>query len=1219
MQEGFDKSTNVKYNSFVNKNDKYPYQYLNQLLNIENELKIKAFDDLRSFFSEVKFVNKFIEEVYQKEKDEIFLLFENQTNNFVDNKKNRKNSIFKSNILSSNFDSDMIINFVFIMGYIVSLLYLLIPYYNPILLSICLFCKILTCIIVLISYRLKKSEKYKSHTKLFHYLDHLLIFISSFNLNLKIVLLAVIFTTEEKDNSEELIRVIIYQFVSTNMYLIVKLEANIKITLFYFAKDFLCILIAQIYSKREHYYVLDGVTSFATYVIFYIFRKIWDLKLRSHFASKLKFKDFFSYVNDLINGLKGYHFNIYDYNCISYNEKFKEFVKLNHDQKNFFDKLILDNVAKIKNQSQIKNEDQKKYDQSGTQLKKDDKNKYENKELCEYVNDELLIEQILIDLKKEFKLYSLFNNKSNLNTLQMIHSNEKLLEELNLNLFLHNLILYNINSKNLNGSSDKNEGSVKDNENCFDNDTEDNCDQNEKCLFEILSERLNAKKDKKRFTIDIIKFDNFKNDCYDQNVESLGVYEVKKNKAFLEKIIIFFSNYEKKESNKNFKHQSISNIENNKIRFPIKLNQDLSENKILKEPNFEDSKDLLKLNNNGIEKENILIHPKKTVSKKNSLASIKIESKKYLKSFSSEKADIGKSLIDKKLDKKENTNKKDKFFEIFLRKVEFTNGKIIYNLIFYDMTELIEAKNTLLREHFHKTRLFAKIAHEFKTPLNSILSILYKISEEIRIDSFEEDAFDGRFIANNNFNNSENKKNVKNSIDKECLNIPEKSKTFDEINVKSNLSSTDYQKRSFKNINDIDIKRNGDNKAFLSANIKSEIFLAYDLINSINFLVSDIITLSNINNLNQLNVRNDSLNLKEILSSSSKVLQTLIFLSKTKQKMIKTETIIDSSITFDLEFQNYIKSDESKIKQILFNFITNAVKFTNRGKIIIEAKMYNNLSSNDPIVINWNKDIFDLEHKSKNLCDINKTTSNNQNNEYNSSLKNKSYFCISVIDTGIGINIEDQKNIFNSNFEDDYKNNKNIKDIFKIKGFGLMICKYLAKLMKINIGFSSQENKGSRFFIIIPIDDIREPVFSSRITIDDKFPFIGIDKNLTEYLFQNKSVNNSENNLTNKDKNDFYSNNKNKSSKFNKSDPDNNKTFSNLKKMNSIWNVEINNKKFSTEINKLTFIHGNEISFNFINNFPANDKNEQNQNNLFDNESNSSVERINVIIFNKNK
>ena len=191
-----------------------------------------------------------------------------------------------------------------------------------------------------------------------------------------------------------------------------------------------------------------------------------------------------------------------------------------------------------------------------------------------------------------------------------------------------------------------------------------------------------------------------------------------------------------------------------------------------------------------------------------------------------------------------------------------------------------------------------------------------------------------------------------------------------------------------------------------------------------------------------------------------------------------------------------IFADEFRIKQILLNFVSNAVKFTNEGSITIN-----------------------LVIKSKNL----KLTENfSEENIY----KTQDYLKISIKDTGIGINNKDQKKISNTikskNKKQNYKNflkkdnekinyivehlnvietNENIKEIIKIKdldkisdseilsnnennvnilndnnfdyfgdGLGLNICKCLADKLKYELKFKSSLGIGSNFSLIIPID-----------------------------------------------------------------------------------------------------------------------------------------------------
>jgi len=1110
MKEESLKGNQETFKSLLNPLHKDNDDYLNRLLNIEEALKIKAFGDLKSFFSEVKFSNNAIEQLYQEENEKILFLYESQNN-----LKEDSNNAYNESLNSPSLSSDLIINLVFILSYIVSLVYLLIPYFNPLLLAFCIICKLITCVIVYINYKLKKNKDYKNNKKLFIYIDHILIFISSFNFNVKVILISVLYNSVTNDNSEELIRVIIYQFVSTNMYLIIKLEASVKISLFYFLKDFACIIIAHSFSYKNHYYFLDGISSFATYLVFYIFRKIWDLRLRSHFSEKLKFKDFFFYVSDLINGLKGYHFNIFDEKYVSFNDKFSDFIKKNQDENKYLNKLIKTYITFFEDDSNMNLSQNNNIIVQSNDFNKIDNNKKldNNSEVKKNKLKKISVKKFISKLKNEYNLYSLnentFNshrlNKNNFNFKNYINN-----EELNLNNFLHNLILYNINTKTIQNNEEQSilmsNSDDTDKLNSSNDKVEENLKDDEESLFDIINKNIKNNIIGEAFRINL----NESNQC--DSVKCLGVFHIKKNSTFLvEKIKKYFINIYGNETYKNEKFNKENSLLNNQLNF--------EENNFIRDENLEESKQLMNIQHK--------IYPLKKNSKQELIKNNSLKDKYFFKNIQSitlQKSDseleIYKKLtaIEKLLSKREEHISQDIYFEIFMRRVRFTNGRIIYNLIFYDVTDLINSKNNLLKEDFQKTRIFAKIAHEFKTPLNSILSILYKISEEINIIPDK----NADSIVKNNMNNK-----LANAIDILKLDIEDfninltnsstfkKSRSFDKLCLSgSRQINSNNSKNSFYNEN-IQINQ----KMINSINLKEQIFLAYDLLNSINFLVSDIITLSNLNNLNHLNIRNDFLNLKEIITTINKMLQTLIYLSKTKQKQIKTEIIIDPSIKFDLEHQELIKSDDFKLKQILFNFITNAVKFTTKGKISIEINIKNSFISDDLIFINkTGEDLYSLK------SDYNLQ----QNTPMSNSDYNKRYLCISIIDTGIGIHPDNQKNIFNSNFENDYKNNKNIKDIFRIKGFGLMLCKSLAKIMNIGIGFSSQVNIGSKFFIMIPFRDKKE-VYEAAL-IRDKNKIETTDSKLHINYIRTNSLDNQNinliipsnkknNNLNNKDLN----------------------------------------------------------------------------------------------------
>ena len=122
-----------------------------------------------------------------------------------------------------------------------------------------------------------------------------------------------------------------------------------------------------------------------------------------------------------------------------------------------------------------------------------------------------------------------------------------------------------------------------------------------------------------------------------------------------------------------------------------------------------------------------------------------------------------------------------------------------------------------------------------------------------------------------------------------------------------------------------------------------------------------------------------------------------------------------------------IQSDPFRIKQILANLISNAWKFTEKGEIVIEAEL-------------------------KEKAD------------------NKHILEISVEDSGIGISKEMQENIFEEFSQED----SSIEKRFGGSGLGLAITKRLAKLLNGDIKLESEQGKGSKFTILIPVVKISE-------------------------------------------------------------------------------------------------------------------------------------------------
>ncbi len=143
------------------------------------------------------------------------------------------------------------------------------------------------------------------------------------------------------------------------------------------------------------------------------------------------------------------------------------------------------------------------------------------------------------------------------------------------------------------------------------------------------------------------------------------------------------------------------------------------------------------------------------------------------------------------------------------------------------------------------------------------------------------------------------------------------------------------------------------------------------------------------------------------------------------QKMFAVQAAeknIDLVVDFSRQIPDCLILDEVRLKQILFNLVGNAVKFTEKGFVRIEVQ------KRDPI----GGDGIDLS--------------------------------ITVEDTGIGIPAQYHADIFQAFKQKDGQSTKR----FGGTGLGLSITKRLVEMMGGAITVQSEENRGSRFQIVIP-------------------------------------------------------------------------------------------------------------------------------------------------------
>lgn len=177
------------------------------------------------------------------------------------------------------------------------------------------------------------------------------------------------------------------------------------------------------------------------------------------------------------------------------------------------------------------------------------------------------------------------------------------------------------------------------------------------------------------------------------------------------------------------------------------------------------------------------------------------------------------------------------------------------------------------------------------------------------------------------------------------------------------------------------------------------------------YIINNILDLSKIES-GKLELEKIPFNLKELL-------QDLVTLMSTKKKTKN----VDISFCYNDSLKECYLGDPTRIKQITTNFLGNAIKFTDTGKIKLEI-------------------------------------SEESRSQERVKLK------IAVHDTGIGISKEDQQKLFNQ-YE---QGSSSTARKYGGTGLGLSICKELAEMMDGNVGCDSVYGKGSVFWVTVLLE-----------------------------------------------------------------------------------------------------------------------------------------------------
>ncbi|MDP4266714.1 MAG: PAS domain S-box protein [Bacteroidota bacterium] len=192
-------------------------------------------------------------------------------------------------------------------------------------------------------------------------------------------------------------------------------------------------------------------------------------------------------------------------------------------------------------------------------------------------------------------------------------------------------------------------------------------------------------------------------------------------------------------------------------------------------------------------------------------------------------------------------------------------------------------------------------------------------------------------------------------------------------------------------------------------------------------IINDILDLSKIE-ADKMSLQYEPVNLISIIKDIEN-----IFIQNINQKGLLFKIEIDKDFPYALIL------DEIRIRQILFNLIGNAVKFTEKGHIILRI----------------NKII-----KNKNIIDL----------------------IVSIEDTGIGISKDQQELIFETFGQQKGQNTKK----YGGTGLGLTISKRLVEMMGGKIYVYSEPEKGSVFKFVVPDVEVstNEIVYTKEKTFD---------------------------------------------------------------------------------------------------------------------------------------
>ena len=381
-----------------------------------------------------------------------------------------------------------------------------------------------------------------------------------------------------------------------------------------------------------------------------------------------------------------------------------------------------------------------------------------------------------------------------------------------------------------------------------------------------------------------------------------------------------------------------------------------------------------------------------------------------------------------------NNNGFKSFFEVFYRKFAFEDLPIV-EIMMSEVTEVKESEK-VFAENKYKQKIFSKLAHEFKTPLNNINSVtntLCELNSEIKenlstimtyVNQFNT-IINSSFLFNKNQNNNLNLNDSTSNINNFTLSKQDLNDKSPKINDNSSFSV-----HSISSINNIIINLQKLQKNNIQVEKMGKIIIA--LANFTVFQVEDIIDYSQnfdygISKLDMIPVK-----LSESLEYCFEILESLLYVYQDRYERVIPKIIIDPKIK-DLK----IKTNETKLKQVILNLLTNSVKFTSSGSITLSCEYQDN------------------EYFINNKIDFQGPIDSGA-------------ILLKISDTGTGIEDAKKRQILKK-IEEKFSNQIDDTDYMASSGTGLgfYIVKAICQRLRYNFLIESEKGKGSTFTIII--------------------------------------------------------------------------------------------------------------------------------------------------------